>query len=209
MSIRFISFLIISSTFFIGCQNIFLKATRTVEKQSKEITIVDSFYSDLQKRYKLIIAYYSFNASGVNSKERRFIFCYNSSSSCTGYVYSKSLIQNLNNGIESKIDSIKVDQKNSVSILNELGNPGDWDLNYNDTNDDSADNFCFYQTKKQCFILHGLNYRIDFIYKTRNAISLLYAPERYEAECCQGNINRQKFIKIKLVMDSSLNSLLQ
>ncbi|MCP9749354.1 hypothetical protein EGI32_00035 [Ferruginibacter sp. HRS2-29] len=51
--------------------------------------------------------------------------------------------------------------------------------------------------------MHGETYQAAFIYKNRQAISLLYAPDRYEKECCQGNINRQKFLAIKLVMDAA------
>jgi hypothetical protein len=207
MPLRNISYWIMISLLFTGCQNIFSKAGRSIEKQSKEMASIDSFYSSLQKRYTLIIAYYPYNASSAAlTEQHQYVFCYNSLSACTGYIHSKPLVQNIHEQKTAQVDSINVPRDAAAAVLNEFKKSSGWDLNYNDTIEDSADNYCFYKTKKPCFVLHGETYEVVFIFKHTAAVSLLYAPDRYETECCQGNINRQKFIAIKSIMESAFKN---
>jgi hypothetical protein len=187
-----------------SCYKIFSKATRAIEKQTKQSNVTDSLYSTLQNRYKLLIAYKPYNPSSLASMdEHEYIFCFNSLSNCTGYVSTKHLVQNVNNPLPFTVDSIKISRVIATSVINEFVKSEGWNLNYDDTIEDSADMYCFYKNLKPCFILHGQSYAAKFIVKKGQAVSYLYAPERYEKECCQGNINRQKFIAIKSIMDGA------
>jgi len=203
MPIRNLIVWAIGALLFIGCQNSFVKAGRTIQAQGSNAGFIDSFYSSLQKRYQLIVAYHAYNPSGVSLTDHRYVFAYNSITAAKGFIYTKPLVQTLNNIKENRIDSINLPHDAAEALLSQFKESKGWNLSYDDTNDDSLQNDCFYITHKQCYILHGETYQAAFIYKKRQAISLLYAPDKYEKQCCSGNINRQKFIAIKSIIDGA------
>lgn len=186
----------------LGCQNLFQKAASSVKQQGNVNSQVDSFYDKFKQRYKLVIGYYSYNASTEMRPERRFVIGVNNESSGMQYSYFTPAVQMLNSPRREKCDSVKLSKETITTLLTEFHNTSGWDLNYNDL--ETPDSYCPYINNVPCFVLHGLTYRVDFIYENFAAASNLYAPERYEKECCSGNINRKKIIAIKVIFDKEL-----
>jgi hypothetical protein len=93
--------------------------------------------------------------------------------------------------------------KVQVSNILNLYKNNKWDLNYNDR--DTAGNYCFLRSirsgkAEQCDINDAQIYFLKNYTKKGYTESALYAPDFYEQECCQGNINRINFLVIKKIL---------
>lgn len=90
-----------------------------------------------------------------------------------------------------------------MKILSQIIDVGDWNLNYDDSQDDIADEYCRSRGfTKQCVILHGPTYNLVIQTKNFSTPSRLHGPGLYETTCCSGNVNRVKFLKLKAIVDS-------
>ena len=179
-----------------GCITTLNKAKHTIESRGDDIVILDSFYRSLSGRFELVLSITGKNSASSNLQRKHLLVGFNNN--CIGYVFTEFSYKSLNNERDTKlIDSVLIDRKLSHAILSVFKKPDNWVLDYDDTREDSVDNYCFYKSlSRQCIILHGTTYRLAFYTKEKFIASFLYAPKRYESECCEGNINRQKFIKI-------------
>lgn len=188
-----------------GCINKLNKAKYTIEKRGSDIVILYSFYRSLSDRFELVLSITGKNSASPNLRTKHLLIGFNNKN-CVGYVITEFSIKSLKNESKSKqIDSVLIDRRLSKEILSVFKKTDNWILDYNDTHEDSADDYCFYKTPyQQCIILHGITYGLAFYTKNKYTASFLYAPERFETECCSGNINRQKFIKINNLVTTAL-----
>ncbi len=200
MSIR--SFLAISVFVFANqaCNSNVNKAIRKVNMQASSNKNSNSYYNGLINRNELIIGFRGFNASGIKLSSVFYVMAFKD---CIATAYRLEIPQIISNQTSMTIiDSIPVTKESAQKVLRIFRHSADWDLNYNDTENDSADDYCFNLTGKQCIVTDGLTYELSILTKTNSTLSKLYAPDRYEKVCCSGNVNRVKFLIIKNTMDN-------
>lgn len=185
-----------------SCNTYLQKAIKEVDKQGIQDVSADTVYRSFIDRYNLLVGYTSYKAGGTNLKKTYNIIAFKKGVGI-GYKYEIPFIISGNNK-KVIIDSIILEKEMQEKVLIELYNAQGWNMNYDDTINDAADDYCNSKSNKQCFILDGLTYNLTISTKSKVSKSNLYAPDKYETECCKGNENRIKFLKLKSIIDTVL-----
>jgi len=199
MSIKFLLAIFIFVFVNQACNLNVNRAIRKVNMQASTNKNSNSYYNGLLKRNELIIGFTGFNASGIQLSSVYYVMTFKDNNATAYRLEIPHIISNQTS--MTITDSIPVTKESAQKVLRIFRHLAGWDLNYNDTENDNADEYCLKLTGKQCIITDGLTYELSILTKTSSTLSKLYAPERYEKKCCSGNVNRVKFLIIKNTMD--------
>lgn len=185
-----------------SCTNKIGKTVNKVAQVNNSVLIIDSFLFRLNNQFTLIAGYGSMGRPG---KTINFIVGI-SKNSCILYRYETlgdvAVGAGNNNRISTtRLDSASLKSTDGLRLVDFIFQEKFWQLNYNDVDVDDLP--CKHlKTIPRCNVSDGSRYLSVISTKNKSVQSKFYAPEFFELECCPGNIERQKFLRFKKIIDS-------
>jgi hypothetical protein len=191
-----------------GCYISVENARKKILAQKSVENNTDSIVNQMLRTYPIVLKKYS-TPSGRGTKAG-FPVDYAGISANGGILIRLSQKKAAGQGTSNfltTLDSIKFPTK-KIQMIVGLFKSNKWNLTYNDI--DTAGNYCFWQSvkegqPKQCDITDRRIYYLGIFTNNAHTNSYLYAPDYYETNCCQGNLNRINFLKINTTINNLWN----
>ena len=186
----------------LSCTNKMSKIIDYAEQQGIRQPATDSFEDNICSRYPLVAGYKIANTSKQRSLNF-FIAISQNKGMAYRYTEAANIFSGSNNKSDPKrntVDSFGLTRTAMDSIINVLYREKVWEFKYNDVNSDESP--CDHiKPVPRCGISDGPVFYLLTVGKGKKITCGFYAPAFFEKQCCPGNKDRQKFLKIQSVID--------